>query len=194
VSPEKKDVASQTVRIIFTLLLHSQYNTAGAYEAEDLKTKKKKELLVIADEMNQLGRFSLLRDGVSLLRGYGVRLVMIAQDESQLEQNYGKSYSEFLANSTCVYFGASDLRTCETISKKCGNYTVAFKSKSESSGKTTVSDQRSAKALLSVDEVAALPRDVCLIFERGLRPIRAKRLSYYSDKRFAGRFGKWSRQ
>ncbi|MCL2123117.1 MAG: hypothetical protein FWH34_03400 [Desulfovibrionaceae bacterium] len=31
-----------------------------------------------------------------------------------------------------------------------------------------------------------------LIFERGVRPVKARRLMYYTDNRFRGRYGKWS--
>ena len=53
---------------------------------------------------------------------------------------------------------------------------------------TARSNAEAARALLNPDEVRRLPRETMLLFVQGVAPIACKRLAYYSDPTFEGRF------
>jgi len=53
---------------------------------------------------------------------------------------------------------------------------------------TSESEQRTARALMTPDEVRNLPAEAQLLFLAGQRPVYAGKLRYYSDRRFEGLF------
>lgn len=95
ISPEKAAIAKRVLRIIYTQILNQQYKRDGDKMVEN-QEKKKHQLLLVMDEMNQLGYFELLKNSVSLLRGYGVRLMMIARMRVNLRRTTRKHTWNFL--------------------------------------------------------------------------------------------------
>ena len=53
---------------------------------------------------------------------------------------------------------------------------------------TARSNAETARALLKPDEVRRLPRETMLLFVQGVAPIACRRLAYYADPTFGGRF------
>jgi type IV secretion system protein VirD4 len=96
-----------------------------------------------------------------------------------------------------VYFAPKDFADAREISEELGNTTVKARSltrprflrfgakASERSGNITVSEQR--RPLLLPQEVKELGTQSELILYEGLRPIRAKKIRYFSDPRFRRR-------
>ena len=161
-------------------------------------------VLFLLDEMAQLGTLDMMRKAVSLMAGYGMTLWMVWQDFSQLRLLYKDDWQSFLANAKVQqYFGINDPETAKTISEMLGEETIRIETSSEgdatsrealsifSSTKTknsSRSNSETARALLKPDEVRRLPRETMLLFVQGVAPIACRRLSYYSDAVFAGRF------
>ena len=50
------------------------------------------------------------------------------------------------------------------------------------------SNAETARALLKPDEVRRLPRETMLLFVQGVAPIACRRLAYFADPAFEGRF------
>jgi len=147
-------------------------------------------VLVVFDEVAQLGHFRPLEDGVGILRGYGAQLWMLAQDLSQLEGVYPR-WRTFLANCTLQAFGTHDLTTAEHLSKLCGEQTIAVQSVSKShevDGHDSTSTSETGRALLTPDEVRRLAGTEVLVVERGLPVARLGRLNYLTDPEHVGQF------
>lgn len=161
-------------------------------------------VLFLLDEMAQLGTMDMMRKAVSLMAGYGMTLWMVWQDLSQLKLLYKEDWQSFLANAKIQqYFGINDPETARTISEMLGDETIRVQSGGggESTSKETFSLFRrtrtrneswavseTARPLLKPDEVRRLPRETMLLFAQGLAPVACRRLSYYADSAFAGRF------
>ena len=163
-----------------------------------------KPVLFLLDEMAQLGTMDMMRKAVSLMAGYGMTLWMVWQDLSQLKLLYKDDWQSFLANAKVQqYFGINDPETAKTISEMLGEETIRIETVSESTAtsrenmalfhstktkNTAYTNAEAARALLKPDEVRRLPRETMLLFVQGVAPIACRRLAYYADPTFSGRF------
>ena len=89
-------------------------------------------------------------------------------------------------------FGVNDHDSAKLVSDLLGQETVVFETMSRAldAEETGVSfgTQHVGRALLTPDEVRAIPGELELLFLAGQRPIVATKLAYYADREFAGRF------
>ena len=143
------------------------------------------------DEFAQLGRIAAIEDGISLVRGYGAAFWIFVQDLSQLRGVYPK-WQTFLANSAKQFFGTADFDTARYISDSLGQFTMKFRTGSQSNhktrwqdGNTGQSEQLTGRSLLTPDEVMRLgSRPIVLI--PGELPYLLGRLNYLVDPEYVG--------
>ena len=158
------------------------------------------ELLMLLDEVAQLGEMDVLEKGVTVLRGFGVRFWYIVQSLSQLEVAYpGARYKTLLASFPIQqFFGISDYETAKYVSSYIGKETAASpniqsttnRSTSgggQNSSHTNGSSQGTSYGAIERDLVR--PEEVIrakgvIILRQGEQPILASRLTYYTDPEF----------
>ena len=158
----------------------------------------KYQLLMLLNEFTALGRIPIIAESMSYLPGYNVRVLLVIQAPSQLRDVYGPYAAETMLKSVAarIVFAPKDYPDAKEISDELGFTTVrasshsrpafmAMNRKSGRSGSTTFSQQ--PRALLLPQEVKEIGKDNALIFYEGLRPIRCKKIRYYSDPRFRRR-------
>lgn len=137
---------------------------------------------------------------VGLMAGYGVQLWPILQDIHQLRALYGKRAETFLANASVLQvFGVNDHETARLVSNLLGQETVVFRtaststSESSSSGSSFSSgysasessaENRTARALMTPDEVRTMDPNAQLLFLAGMHPIAARKIRYFEDSEF----------
>jgi type IV secretion system protein VirD4 len=120
------------------------------------------------------------------------------QTPSQLREVYGPHAAETMLKSLAarIVFAAKDHTDAREISDELGYTTVRVKtissplfglsgSKGQRTRSQNVSEQR--RALLLPQEVKALGPEEAIIFYEGLRPIRARKIRYFQDRRFTSR-------
>ncbi|MBW1811880.1 MAG: type IV secretory system conjugative DNA transfer family protein [Deltaproteobacteria bacterium] len=186
VPPDKLTAYSRYVRATIGLALKAMVRE---------KTPPKNQVLFLLDEVAQLGRFSPIEDGISILRGYGVRLWLLVQDLSQLSSVYPK-WRTFLANSVLQVFGTQDQQTAKYISDALGRQTIVYSvnghssSTSDSGGSSgsSTSYQHHGRELMTADEVRRLPANRVIVLEQGVSPQLLRRLDYRADNEFEGLF------
>jgi len=118
--------------------------------------------LFILDECAQLGTMPLLRQALTLLRGYGVQVWTFWQDLSQLKQLYPQDWPTIVNNSAVMQvFGMTN----HLMAAECA-------------------------ALLGVspEELLRLPPGAQMLHRAGESVMTARRLDYLRDRRFVGRF------
>jgi type IV secretion system protein VirD4 len=157
----------------------------------------KYQVMMMLDEFTALGRLPIIAEAISFLPGYNVRVVLVIQTPAQLREVYGIHNAETMLKSLAarVAFAPKDFADAREISDELGFTTVKVKSISTpllfSSGDArrsrsqSVSQQR--RALLLPQEVKELGNEHALIFYEGLRPIRCRKIRYFSDRRFRAR-------
>ena len=140
----------------------------------------------ILDEFSNIGKIPDFDKKISTSRSRKISFSVILQNLNQLEAIYEKSHETIIGNcDTHVFLGSNSFKTVEYFSKELGEKTIKRKSDSvnkDKHGKKTgksESEQLFARALMTPDELRRMPDNDCIIFEKGLKPIKAKKFWYF---------------
>lgn len=150
---------------------------------------------VILDEFCNIGRIGGAADGsdfakvVSVVRSYGIKIMMIIQSLGQLQNRYPNNlWAELIGNcDTQISLGCTDDVTAKYISDRSG--IVSIDVVSEAKQKKTIaiaqfipqyreSTGAGKRALLTQDEVLRFPNEELLVFTRGQNALRLYKLDY----------------
>ena len=158
----------------------------------------KYQVMMLLDEFTALGRIPIIAEAISYLPGYNVRVVLVIQTPAQLREVYGMHNSEVMLKSLAarIAFAPKDFTDAREISDELGFQTVPVKTVSKPIGASlnrrgsrsrseSVSEQR--RALLLPQEVKELGSEEAIVFYEGLRPIRCRKIRYFTDRRFRRR-------
>lgn len=148
--------------------------------------KLKERTYFILDEFANIGRIPDFDKKISTSRSRGISFSVILQNVDQLEAVYEKSYETIMGNcDTHVFLGSNSFKTVEYFSKQLGEKTIERDSISINRDKQnmrtgkSVSDQVMARALMTPDELRRLDNDLCIIFEKGIKPVKAQKYYYF---------------
>jgi type IV secretion system protein VirD4 len=158
----------------------------------------KYQVLMMLDEFTALGRIPIIAESISYLPGYNVRVALVIQTPAQLREVYGPNAAEAMLKSLAarIVFAPKDVADAREISDELGFTTVKAKSFSKPllgflTGRgqrgRSVNESEQRRALLLPQEVQALGPEQAIIFYEGLRPIRCRKIRYFSDRRFKAR-------
>ncbi len=161
----------------------------------------KHQVLMLLDEFTAVGRIPIIAESISYLPGYNVRVLLVIQTPAQLREVYGTNAAETMLKSLAarIVFAPKDFADAREISEELGYTTVKVKTWSKPTfdladargrrqGSTSVSEQR--RALLLPQEVKELGPEEAIVFYEGLRPIRCRKIRYFTDHRFVARLCK----
>ena len=140
----------------------------------------------ILDEFANIGKIPDFDKKISTSRSRKLSFSVILQNLDQLEAVYEKSYETIIGNcDTHVFLGSNSQKTVEYFSKALGEKTISHYNVSVNKDRqykrtgTSNSDQIMARALMTPDELRRMDNDLCIIFEKGIRPIKAKKFYYF---------------
>lgn len=155
----------------------------------------KYQCLLLMDEFPALGKMSVVVNAVAFIAGYNLRLLIVNQSPSQLEDIYGKEAARTLTtNFACrVLYTPRDQKDAQEYSEIIGYETFKSKSFSRSHGRgssrsQSISDQK--RAVMNPDEMKAMPGSDCIVTLNKLRPIYAQKIIYWQDPVFTARLDK----
>lgn len=161
-------------------------------------------VLIMLEEVAELGALDIVATALALGRGYGIKLYLIAQDLSQLETAWGSKSKSLIANCAIRIASApNDVATAELLSKMCGVMTVRHTVRNYSGSRmsallphTMTTEQDTQRPLLTADEVMRLPGPRknaggeivapgnLLVFVSGQAPIYGVQPLYFRDPTF----------
>jgi type IV secretion system protein VirD4 len=164
-------------------------------------------VLVMLEEVAELGALDVVATALALGRGYGLKLFLIAQDLSQLDTAWGAKSKTIIANCAIRIASApNDVGTAELLSKMCGTMTVRHTVRNYSGSRmsallphTMTAEHDTQRPLLTPDEVMRLPglrkTDTgeiiapgnILVFMSGHAPIYGMQPLYFRDATFLQR-------
>ena len=140
----------------------------------------------ILDEFANIGQIPDFDKKISTSRSRGISFSVILQNLDQLEAVYEKSYETIMGNcDTHVFLGSNSYKTVEYFSKALGEKTISRESLSVNRDKQfhrqgySDSDQIMARALMTPDELRRMDNDLCIIYEKGLKPIKDEKYYYF---------------
>lgn len=181
ISPDTHTAYNFILTIFFSQLLQHLYD-----HADNNGGKLKVPTYFILDEFANIGQIPDFDQKISTSRSRKISFSVILQNLDQLEALYEKSYETIMGNcDTHLFLGSNSSKTLEYFSKALGEKTIGRDSISVNKDKhnwrtgKSVSDQVMARALLTPDELRRFDNDLCIIFEKGVRPIKAKKFYYF---------------
>lgn len=146
----------------------------------------KERTYFILDEFANIGRIPDFDKKISTSRSRGISFSVILQNLDQLEAIYDKAHETIIGNcDTHVFLGSNSQKTVEYFSKALGEKTISHGSTSVNRDKqhkktgTSDSEQIMARALMTPDELRRMNNDLCIIFEKGIRPVKAPKYYYF---------------
>jgi len=142
-------------------------------------------VLLLLDEFGNMGKIPQLKAGVSFLRSYRIRTVMMVQYLGQIVSVYGQTDAKaFLNSKVKVIFSLTDIDDAHYIAKSLGQKTIKVRQHSTSSGhgehgpSVSHSVSLQSRCLLSPDKLMRLPKKDSLIIVEGQYPIKAKKIHW----------------
>ncbi|MBU2836948.1 type IV secretory system conjugative DNA transfer family protein [Acidithiobacillus thiooxidans] len=211
-SPEDKNRLKPLIRLVLNQIV-------SKFTSEDRLTEKggrmacigKHPLLMLLDEFPSLGKMDIFLDSIAFLAGYNVKLYLITQDKSQLEdenRGYGKSGGGVIINNchVRVIYAPNEISTAEWVSKQLGKKTVSMENVTQSmeggfipspKGQSR-SIQFQGRDLLTPDEVLRLRgpekrgSDIVkagdmLVLVAGFAPVYGRQILYFRNPTFLER-------
>ena len=171
--------------IFFSQMIQQLYNFA------DLNGGKLKvPVFFILDEFANIGRIPDFDKKISTSRSRKIQFSVILQNLDQLEAVYEKSYETIMGNcDTHVFLGSNSFKTVEYFSKALGEKTISRDSKSKNTDKHLHtqgygnSEQIMGRALMTPDELRRMDNDLCIIFEKGIKPVKANKFYYFTHQK-----------
>lgn len=143
----------------------------------------------ILDEFANIGRIPDFDKKISTSRSRKISFSVILQNLDQLEAVYEKSHETIMGNcDTHLFLGSNSQKTVEYFSKALGEKTLIRDSISVNRNRdnwkqgSSISDQLMGRALLTPDELRRLDNDICIIYEKGIKPIKANKHYYFNDR------------
>ena len=151
----------------------------------------------ILDEFANIGHIPDFDKKISTSRSRKISFSVILQNLDQLEAVYKEAHETIMGNcDTHLFLGSNSQKTVEYFSKALGEKTISRDSISVNKDREdwkqgkSESDQIMGRALLTPDELRRLDNDVCIIYEKGIKPIKANKYYYfkYPEGKIVNRF------
>jgi type IV secretion system protein VirD4 len=150
-----------------------------------------RRLLVLANEFPAYGYMPRIADGAATLRGYGVKLCLIAQDLEQFWSTYGKETPLWGNLQIKVFHTPVNDLTAKRISENMldtmtiEREVVSYQGWTKRRG--TTSTQQHAKQLMTTGEVMKMDPEDLLLFVGGYPAFKAKKVRWHQDPVFKAR-------
>ena len=168
--------------IFFSQMIQQLYN-----HADKNGGALKMPTYFILDEFANIGKVPDFDKKISTSRSRKISFSVILQNLDQLEAVYEKSYETIIGNcDTHVFLGSNSQKTVEYFSKALGEKTISKDQLSKSRDKHNfwtqgynASEQIMARALMTPDELRRMDNDLCIIYEKGIKPIKARKFYYF---------------
>ena len=140
----------------------------------------------ILDEFANIGQIPDFDKKISTSRSRKISFSVILQNLDQLEAVYKEAYETIIGNcDTHLFLGSNSQKTVEYFSKALGEKTITRdnisvnKDKEDWKQGKSESDQIMGRALMTPDELRRMDNDLCIIYEKGLKPIKANKYYYF---------------
>lgn len=149
--------------------------------ADEFGGKLPNRVMMYLDEFGTLPKIESAEMMFSASRSRRISIVPIIQSLAQLDKNYGKEGAEIIVDNCqiSIYGGfAPNSETAGVLSKNLGEKTVQTGSISRGKDKSQ-SLQMTGRALLTPDELKAMPRNTFIVTRTGVNPMKSTLLLFF---------------
>ena len=128
----------------------------------------------LIDECANIGQIPNLEKLMATIRSREISACLVLQAQSQLKALYKDSADTIIGNcDSRLFLGGSEPSTLKELSQSLGKETIDTYNTGESRGRETshsLNYQKLGRELMSVDDLATLDGNKCILQVRGLRP------------------------
>ena len=164
-----------------------------------LPEKPHDSVMILLEEMAALERMAIIEQSFGLMAGYGIQLVAVIQDFTQLRDLYRDRWETFIANAASVQcFGTNDFFTARYLSDLSGRTSAERVSYESSQIRASLvgdpefraqGDFNYGRPLITPDELMSLHPCVQFIKLAAAKPVMGYRPAYFLDQRYRDRRG-----
>ncbi len=133
----------------------------------------------LIDEAANIGQIPKLEKLVATIRSREISCCLVLQAQSQLKALYKDNADTIIGNmDATIFLGGKEPTTLKELSAALGKETVDTYNTGESRGREvshSLNYQKLGKELMSIDELAVLEGDKCILQLRGVRPFLSKK-------------------
>lgn len=152
---------NRTYRVISAMFLSTLFSYIQRKAERKGGGKLPVPLALLLDEFANLGKINDFSTTLTLVRSYGIRVVLIIQSVQQLEHNYDKDEDTIVSNCAIYnYLGTNSVKTREDLVRRLGKTTITEESSSRNTGGKqgggSLSDRGVGRELLTIDELAVI--------------------------------------
>ena len=151
---------------LFNLLCDKAYNK--------YKGRLPVHVCCLIDETANIGQIPNLEKLVATIRSREISACLFLQAKSQLKAIYKDNADTIIGNmDSQLFLGGTEPSTLKDLSQALGKETIDMYSTGESRGNNpsySMNYQKSGKDLMTIDELAVMEGDKCILQLRGVRP------------------------
>lgn len=165
-----------TKHFLISLFIQEYYREILAY-ADEQGGKLPNKIIMYLDEFGTIPKIQSAEMMFSASRSRGLEIVAIIQSLAQLEKNYGKEGASIITDNTQdTLFGgfAPNSETAKVMSENLGYKTVLTGSVNKGKNDPSQSLQMIQRALMTTDELKALPKGTFVLMKTGVHPLKTR--------------------
>lgn len=146
----------------------------------------------LIDEAANIGQIPNLEKLVATIRSREISVSLILQAKSQLKAIYKDHADTIIGNmDTQVFLGGAEQSTLKELNTTLGKETIDLFTTGESRGNSSsysLNYQKLGKDLMSIDELAVMDGEKCIVQVRGVRPFLSEKydLTKHPKYKFTG--------
>lgn len=187
VGPADMERMTPLTRLFYALFIRR--NAADMEFAEGRSAKNYTfPLLMIIDEATSLKKLPILQEALGYVAGYGIRMFMLVQDITQVEELYGDKQSFDSGAETRIVYAPNKIETAEKLARMTGKTTITEENASNSrdvigikAGSVSLSTSKTARDLMTADEFLMLHDQDMVIFIKGQPPVYGRKAFFYEN-------------
>lgn len=165
-----------TKHFLISLFIQEYYREILAF-ADEQGGKLANKIIMYLDEFGTIPKIQSAEMMFSASRSRGLEIVAIIQSLAQLEKNYGKEGASIITDNTqdTIFGGfAPNSETAKVMSENLGYKTVLTGSVSKGKNDPSQSLQMIQRALMTTDELKALPKGTFVLMKTGVHPMQTR--------------------
>lgn len=193
VTPEDMERMVPLTRLFYALFIRRNASDMAFKDGRSAKNYSF-PLLMIIDEAASLRKLPILQEALGYVAGYGIRLFMLVQDITQVEELYGDKQSFDSGAEVRIVYAPNKVETAEKLARMSGKTTVTEENASASRevigwkpGSVSLSTNKTARDLITADEFLMLDDQDMVLFVKGKPPIYGRKAFYYENPTLLGR-------
>ena len=168
-----------TFNFLIAMIYSQMFNLLCEKADSQPKGRLKVHVRCLIDEMANIGQIPNLEKIVATIRSREISACLFLQAKSQLKANYKDHTDTIIGNmDSKVFLGGTEQTTLKDLSQELGKETIDTRSTGESRGRersNSINYQKAGKELMTMDELAVMDGEKCILQLRGVRPFLSEK-------------------